>query len=302
MNAQSISTEKVTHKGKKTTYLGKPKAPKFLLKTYNILQKSEFGNIIFWSNNGNGFTIKNTKELEKRVLPVFFKHNRFTSFTRMLNMYGFKKIKFKDRSRYFWHPNFKKGYKDLLHLIKRKKPYQSSIEEQASQQITHCANGCSCSNFQNSICQGARSTEDSLGLEGFDGNITSIKKGVESFLSTLKRAMTEGTEKLSKGEKLKLEMSKRLFEEFAKVDSQRKEDNPGSNSRGALASSSFRNKVNGGDQAQSKEDTDSFLGKRSNDQISFSGDSIVNFDPDDDISNDFLNRSFEDVDFLCGRF
>lgn len=144
---------------------------------------------------------------------------------------------------------------------------------------------------------------ESIKAENFDEAITSIKQGVEKFLSTLNKAMTQGAEKLSEGEKLKLELSKRLFEEFAKVDSQIIGDNPSLDSSTSLAKaiSKTGSEPCHMETGRGKEDG-SCLGKRSFDQVSFSGDSMVEFDPEDDISTDLLNRSFEDVDFLEGRF
>ena len=48
--------------------------------------------IASWSEDGKMFIIKDQKVFEKEVIPQFFDHNKFTSFARQLNFYGFRKM------------------------------------------------------------------------------------------------------------------------------------------------------------------------------------------------------------------
>lgn len=76
--------------------------------------------------------MKNPNLFETTIIPNFYKHNKFTSFVRQLNFYGFRKVKYSDSLRInhreekttkkYWrfkHPNFQRGRQDLLIDIKR---------------------------------------------------------------------------------------------------------------------------------------------------------------------------------------
>jgi heat shock transcription factor 2 len=106
-------------------------APIFLQKTYHMIDTCD-PSICCWSADGLTFIVKNTTLFETTIIPQFFKHNKFSSFVRQLNFYGFRKIKYSDSLRidpkveaqtaHYWrfkHEKFQKGRMDLLVEIKR---------------------------------------------------------------------------------------------------------------------------------------------------------------------------------------
>ncbi len=65
----------------------------FIMKTYKILQEKKNNHVIEWTDNGNCFIVKNKDLFENEILPKYFKHKKFSSFVRQLNMYDFHKIR-----------------------------------------------------------------------------------------------------------------------------------------------------------------------------------------------------------------
>lgn len=91
----------------------------FLTKTYQLVDDESTDDVVSWGDNGATFVVWKTAEFAKDLLPKYFKHNNFSSFVRQLNTYGFRKI-VPDKWE-FANDNFKKGQKDLLTEIRRRK-------------------------------------------------------------------------------------------------------------------------------------------------------------------------------------
>nr|NP_001071737.1 HSF protein [Ciona intestinalis]BAE06503.1 Ci-HSF [Ciona intestinalis] len=103
--------------------------PTFLLKLINLLQEPDYKEYVSWNEDGTAFTVHDQGNFAKHVLPVYFKHNKFASFVRQLNMYGFRKVStvmhggiasLHDTAIQFHHPLFIRGEESLLPYIKRK--------------------------------------------------------------------------------------------------------------------------------------------------------------------------------------
>ncbi|KAI7905258.1 HSF-type DNA-binding-domain-containing protein [Cokeromyces recurvatus] len=108
----------------------------FILKLYKYLQtQDDEQKYVRWSNfNGvDMFIIDCISKFTEIVLPKVFKHCKFASFVRQLNIYGFRRdsdgrkskdMKGKDSCRWY-HSYFRPERRDLLHLIRRKSPRHS---------------------------------------------------------------------------------------------------------------------------------------------------------------------------------
>jgi hypothetical protein len=92
-----------------------PKAPAFLTKLWQIVGESSS---IVWDDGGTTFTIQSPQELEKAVLPRFFRGAKFSSFQRQLNYFGFRKVARHGFS--YSHHLFQRGKPHMLAQIKRK--------------------------------------------------------------------------------------------------------------------------------------------------------------------------------------
>ena len=57
-----------------------------------VLSNPEVSDIITWLPHGKGFIILQKRRFSMDVMPLYFKHSKFTSFTRKLNRWGFTRV------------------------------------------------------------------------------------------------------------------------------------------------------------------------------------------------------------------
>ena len=61
--------------------------PPFLTKTYDLVEDSRTNHVVSWSQANNSFIVWDPGSFSMTLLPIFFKHNNFSSFVRQLNTY-----------------------------------------------------------------------------------------------------------------------------------------------------------------------------------------------------------------------
>eukprot|EP01138_Halocafeteria_seosinensis_P015279 gb/GECG01015595.1/.p1 GENE.gb/GECG01015595.1/~~gb/GECG01015595.1/.p1 ORF type:complete len:848 (+),score=126.49 gb/GECG01015595.1/:1-2544(+) len=106
--------------------------PPFVQNLYRILLDQRWSHVIHWVGDGVAFQIEDTKKFANEVLPQYFNHGNWSSFSRQCSFYAFQKlhsnqlpkfgIKTEKKSHLFiyYHPYFRKGRRDMLNKVVRK--------------------------------------------------------------------------------------------------------------------------------------------------------------------------------------
>lgn len=108
--------------------------------TYKLVDTCD-PTIASWSDDGETFIIKDPDAFATQIIPQYFDHNKFSSFARQLNFYGFRKMQSTPirncdlepgTARYviFYNENFKRGRTDLLENIQRSTKGLGRLESQ----------------------------------------------------------------------------------------------------------------------------------------------------------------------------
>lgn len=121
----------------------------FLEKTYELLERCPV-ELASWTAKGDSFVVKQPVAFAEHVIPTYFKHRKFSSFVRQLNLYGFRKVRasassipvetdtsaeaegaIDDASPKDWwefrHERFVRGRRELLCEIRRRSPSDAKV-------------------------------------------------------------------------------------------------------------------------------------------------------------------------------
>uniref|UniRef100_A0A7N0TMY3 HSF-type DNA-binding domain-containing protein n=1 Tax=Kalanchoe fedtschenkoi TaxID=63787 RepID=A0A7N0TMY3_KALFE len=92
--------------------------PQFFSKLYEIVDDPNTDYLVQWGFDGQSFLVHDANAFCDFILPKYFKHNHFFSFTLQLHHYGFQKI---DAAKWeYANEEFQRGKKHLLRYIKRR--------------------------------------------------------------------------------------------------------------------------------------------------------------------------------------
>ncbi len=86
-----------------------------------VLDRGDMDSIITWLPHGRAFIVRHSQKLKEIVLPRFFKQSKFMSFTRQLNLWGFKRITKGTDAGAYYHELFLRGRPLLSTLMRRQK-------------------------------------------------------------------------------------------------------------------------------------------------------------------------------------
>lgn len=153
----------------------------FLLKTYMLVEDPITDGVISWNDEGTAFVVWQPAEFARDILPTLFKHSNFSSFVRQLNTYGFRKVA---TSRWeFCNERFKKGERELLSEIRRRKAWsnkqQQTVQNQDSDEDQRSSSTSSTSGYTNLVDENKRLKEENVVL---NSELTSMKRKCKELL------------------------------------------------------------------------------------------------------------------------
>jgi hypothetical protein len=109
----------------------------FPQKLFALLAK-EPPSIVTWIPTGNAFRILDGEKFQQEVIPKYFKHTKFASFQRQLNLYGFRRVTKGDAQGAYVHPKFQAEKPELVAEIRRlpSKSYNGGNKQQKAAQAS----------------------------------------------------------------------------------------------------------------------------------------------------------------------
>jgi hypothetical protein len=83
----------------------------------HLAEKNGKTNIISWLPGGNGFKVHNKEKFCAEIMPGYFASQKYKTFQRSLNLWGFESVaKGPDRGACY-HQYFVKGHPELCHSM-----------------------------------------------------------------------------------------------------------------------------------------------------------------------------------------
>jgi hypothetical protein len=113
MESESATGSAYPRTGKRGVPQQFPRRLYNMLEAESQLQQTD-ETLIAWSETGKAFRIEDVTLFSTLVLPKYFRTNKFSSFQRNLNLYGFSKVRRGPDADMYAHPSFLRGQTDTL--------------------------------------------------------------------------------------------------------------------------------------------------------------------------------------------
>lgn len=91
--------------------------PEKLYEMLEIANELGFSDTVAWCPHGRAFIVHKPKQFASNTMRTYFKHTKFTSFQRQLNLYGFRRITKGRDSGAYYHEFFLRGRPDLCKYV-----------------------------------------------------------------------------------------------------------------------------------------------------------------------------------------
>ena len=99
--------------------IGEIRHAKLPVKLEHILSEPSFASIVGWMPHGRAWKVFKTQEFTERVLPLYFESSNYSSFIRIVNAWGFRRLSSGPDENAYYHELFLRGRPHLLSQMKR---------------------------------------------------------------------------------------------------------------------------------------------------------------------------------------
>jgi hypothetical protein len=98
---------------------GKRGAPQVFPRKVHEILTNESADIVTWNAAGTTFRIMDMETFTSQILLAYFRHQKYSSFQRQLNLYGFRKIQKGPETGAYAHDCFLRDKPEMLHYVRR---------------------------------------------------------------------------------------------------------------------------------------------------------------------------------------
>lgn len=81
----------------------------FIAKLHEMLEDHANSHLISWADSSSAFVVHRPLLFSSTLLPRYFRHQKYSSFLRQLNLYSFSKLRSDPETNIFHHPLFTRG-------------------------------------------------------------------------------------------------------------------------------------------------------------------------------------------------